>query len=372
MKQYIYILGFLLLLSACEKEAPLSPSGLDDTPFLSEQIDMSKPLVAQWYNDYGIKICYDFNIDADFKFVMQQRLVANAWKLDTFKLFSADRIDYGLQMMDSLVLRYFIEPQAMFNGEKVEPYHNFIKDYFPKHLFIADSLATNFEDRSTPPGTIIGEPDNREAYQTYYSFRFNGFEPAFAFNYDRLNGLDSEAVEGILKYRNSMLYCFISILLTDKKAIDLLPVELFEPVEEYYNRSLDPMVEDGDAPVWDQYGMNMEYYMFIEPEWYINLGFVLTNSSPNRTGIYGNTTVFKTNMRLSNDLVFPGRERDIRNLLHLLIYETNAENLETYYTGQIIVERVRLFIKELYKMGIDVYEINPAARHFFTYDFDWE
>ncbi|WP_430815148.1 hypothetical protein [Carboxylicivirga sp. RSCT41] len=370
MKQYLYILGLILLFSSCEKEEALSPSGLDEVAPKSEEVDMTKDLIAKWNNDYGVKICYDFDVKTDFMFALQERQELDTWKKDTLKLFNAESIDYGLRMLDSMVLRFF-KPQLELNGKMIA--NDFIKNYFPRHIFIVDSIgssSTNYNSYSHGP--YIHEPDNYEYYGHYYSILQNGYEPAFAFNYESLHGLDKDAVTGIKKYRNSMLYCFISSLLIEKKAIDLLPAELFEPVAALYLEDVDDLAEEEDAPVWDRFGWGNERYMYYEPQWYINKGLVLTNSSPVATKVYGNVTMYTTILGLDSPKTIPDKERDVRNLLHLLIYETNTDNLESYYTGKVIVQRVRLMIEELYKMGIDIYEINPAAKHFFDYNFDWE
>ncbi len=248
-------MGFAVLLTSCDKdEAALKPSGLDELPII-DQPDLSKEIIAKYHNDYDVNIVYEFDEATDFRFAMKDKNIVSNFNAITIKQLPEDRVDYGLDMFEQMVLPYF-KSEIEFQGQTFES--DFIKNYFPKHIFIVDSIGT---DSYYSYGDYIKEPDNYEKYGKYFSYLNNGYEPAFAFNFDVLDGLSESKLS---KYSNSMLYCFLSYLFIDKGAIYELPSTLFDPVVDLYSTSINELAIEEEAPT----NVRLSRYYYYQAEWY--------------------------------------------------------------------------------------------------------
>ncbi len=347
MKKLIYILLLgMASLAGCSEDNPV-PS-LADTPSLTEFPDMTKPLIAAYKNDYDVNIIYRFNDSTDFRFALGDKGSVTNWKKLEIKQLSDASVDYGLKMLDSLVLKYF-KDEVEFRGETFRP--DFKRERFPRKLFLVDSLGGGYSSL----GQTISELNDAES-QGYFSFLWNGFEPMFGFNSTLLATATSKNIQ---KYRNSALYGFLSALFVARGVYDEFPAAFFEPVADLYGTSVNELAREEEAEV---YKNGPRYYYL--PEWYMSKGFALTNNSPGSA--YGVETKYTTALDTARTMTFPLRERDFRNMLHVMICETNQENIRNYFRNDVFIGRMRILIEEMYRRGIDVFAINPAAEEFFN------
>lgn len=347
MKKLIYTLFLGVMLFAACSEEDLEPS-MADKPSATETPDMTKPLIAAYKNNYDVNIIYRFADSTDFLFSFQDKNSVTSWKKTEIGQLSDMQVDYGLQMLDSLVLHYF-KDETVFQGETYHP--DFKRKSFPRKIFLVDSLGGGYSTL----GQTIGELNDYES-QGYFSFLWNGFEPMFAFNGILLSGASEK---NILKYRNSALYGFLSALFVDRGVYDDFPAAFFEPVADLYGTSINELAREENAEVYT-YGPRY-YYL---PEWYTSKGFALTNSSPGSA--YGTETKYTTVLDTTRTMNFPLRDRDFRNMLHVMICETDTDNIRNYFSNEIFAGRMRILIEEMYRRGIDVFAINPTMKEFFN------
>jgi len=351
MRKVLYLLPLVIFFFACHKEEILTPSNADETTLI-EYPDMSKPLVSQYKNDYNVSIVYRFNDVTDFRFAFMDRVSVTNWNKVNIQKVDENAPDYALQMLDSLVLKYFND-EIVFQGQTFTS--DFRKTYFPKHIFVADSISGSY----SAIGQKLGELNLYET-EKYYSFLWNGYEPMFAFNKAVLS---VASASGILKYRNSMLYCFLSELFMQKGIHNQFPAAMYEPVVSYYGTSINDLAES--EGVARNYSGPGNRYVHYDPVWYNAKGFALTNRSPFSISTYSNTTSYKATLDSTATLTFPDKDRDFRNLLHVMICENSVSNIQTYLFDEVFKARMRIFIEEMYKRGIDVFLVNPAMKQYF-------
>lgn len=87
---------------------------------------------------------------------------------------------------------------------------------------------------------------------------------------------------------------------------------------------------------------------------------VLTKKSPSAYG----SGALTTRLMVGRNYLFPTKERDFRNFLNLMLFETEA-NLRTYYLpSETFKERLLIAIEIFEKWGIDILRINPNLEMF--------
>lgn len=344
MKRILPILLLSLSVFACQED-DLTPSGLDELP-ARERPDMSKPMIAEYKNKYDVSIIYQFDTESDFKFAFREEHKALAWDKVEIKQYDASGVDYGLEMLDSVVLKYF-KDDIEFQGETFHP--DFKAKNFPKAIFLVDSVGGSYQAL----GQYLGELNDAESDKSYTCL-WNGYEPLFAFNPTLLGGLDD-----LTRQRNSALYCFLSAIFINRGVYDEFPSEFFEPVADLYEKSVNELAVEEEAEVI-KYGPRYYY----SAEWYMSKGFALTNESP--VSLSGTETKYNAALDTTKVMNFPNKGRDFRNLLHVMICETKRENLEQYFKSPVIISRMQIMIREMYRRGIDVEAINGVAYQYFT------
>lgn len=348
MKALIYYIIFILTVSltSCEEDA-LVPS-MADKQFAKENPDMSKPLISDYKNNYGISIVYEFDLVHDYLFSFSDKNAVVAWNRLSINQFNSEQVDYGLEKLDELVFTYF-KDEVAFQGNTYKS--DFMKRLFPRAVFVVDSLAGEYKNL----GQYIGELNNYESSK-YFSFIWNDFEPMFAFNKDILSKATPQTIS---KYRNSIMYCLLSELFIGRKLYNDLPVSFFESVAGLYGASVNDLAIEENAEIIEN--GPRKYYA---PEWYMSQGFVMTSDSP--AAGYGTVTPYARLLDISRNYSFPDRERDLRNILHVIICETDKNNIRNYFKVNPLLPRIQTMILALYGYGIDVAAINPAIEEYFN------
>ena len=329
----IYLLAIVLGIAACEDDN-LTPSFADEDR-LPGLLDLSKPLVKEFKEKYDVNILYNYDDTLDFKFVMAPSGVTTQWGgIKITHLDSMEIVDYALEKLDAMVMSYLKDD---------------FRKMLPRQILLADIVSSL---SSAPPDANIGESDYTET-GTYTAFGNPYAAYMFAFNkasmerYSETNWANS---------RNVKLYNFISYVMNLRNLYEEIPESFYAPVAHLHGVSIDSIAELEDVLPVGQ-GSYRNYYT---PEWYIGLGMVLTKKSPNPRA----SAAYPMRLMVGRDYKFPTKERDFRNFLNLILYETEA-NLRTYYLpSPLFKERLAIAMDTFEKWGIDVLRINPSLEMF--------
>ena len=326
---------FLILalgVCACNEEE-LTPS-LKDEDRVSALVDLSRPVVKEFKEKYDVNILYDFDDTLDFKFNMTPSGTTTQYDMIQIEHLEAGTEDYALAKLDEMVLSYLKED---------------FRKILPKKILLANEVLTS----STPPDLLVGESDCAES-KSYTAMGNLYGSYLFAFNESVLEELDEQRQR---ESRNVKLYNFINYVINLRGLSEDIPDAFYSPVSHLHGISVDSIAEQElELPVGT--GMNSQYYT---PEWYIGLGMVLTEKSPN-ANTYG--AVMERRIRKGGKYNFPDKERDFRNFINLIVCESE-ENLTKYYmASSLFKERLLIVMDMLETWGVDVLKINPALEMF--------
>ena len=329
----IYLLAIILGITACEED-DLTPSMADEDR-LPELLDLSKPLVKEFKEKYDVNILYSYDDTLDFKFGMTPSGTTSQWgNIKIIHLDSMEVVDYALEKLDEMVLTYMND-----DFRKILPHTILLAD-------IVSSLS------AAPPDSFIGESDYTET-GTYTAFGNPFATYMFAFNKE---SMERYSETNWMNSRNVKLYNFICYVINLRNLYDEIPATFYSSVSHLHGVSIDSIAElEDELPVGT--GSYRNYY---RPEWYIDLGMVLTKKSPSAYG----SGALTTRLMVGRNYLFPTKERDFRNFLNLMLFETEA-NLRTYYLpSETFKERLLIAIETFEKWGIDILRINPNLEMF--------
>lgn len=341
MKAYrliLYIVLPVLLLQACNKEDDLSPS-YEDVNRLKDSLDLSIPLVKEYYDNYDIYLLNHFNDSLDFKFVFG----TNSGWIPGLKLeYLPDAMaNYAYKALDEFVLQYFTD-------------QDFIKNNFPKKILLACSAKGSFLSGNLP----TTELDNRET--TTASALFNGYEQLFAFDSTYLE----KSAANKLKSRNAALYAFFATLIQKNNLVSKIPGDFFSYSADLYGTSVNELAIEEAV---DTVGSGTRWYY--PASWYISKGMVLTKQSPLQSATNAD---YNKRLITSKSITFPLKERDVRNYLHVIICETSSSSssplVKYYKKSDVFVAKLKILVKTLEEWGVDVFKINPAIKEVFYND----
>lgn len=303
-------------------------------------------MVKEYHDKYGVNILWNFDDTLDFKTGLFDKTDVELWGRVKIEHLPDSLVKYALNCLDEFVLQYFND-EVTFNGEQLQV--TFVRDYFPRKIFVAKKLSGNYNSLKQ----YLSELDVSET-SSYYSVLWNGYEQLFAFDSLTLE-TGNMAATNKNKAKISSFYCFLSNVLSANNLYAAFPDEFYAPVEDLYSTNIRTAAELDEASRGE--GRDSVYY---KANWYIGKGFALTRRSPYMSGNSKNY-----DRRVQYEQAFPDYERDIRNFLHVMLCESE-DNLNTYYLqSPVFVERMRIFIRQLYEWGIDVYALNPLMKKFY-------
>lgn len=333
MKKLIYIclLFCVSFLSACDED-DLKPSYADEER-LEGLLDLSKPLVKEYKEKYGVNILYNFDDTLDFKFGFYTSSANKLWgNLTICHLDSMEVVDYALEKLDETVFSYF-------------------KDEFKKHLpykiLLSDIVVMN---TTTTIDALMGESDVEETGTV--NVIANDFSYMFAFNMESMEIFNATKLKAL---RDVKLYHLISYVFNKEDLYAKIPESFYSGVNHLHGENVDSvaMMED-ELPV----GIG-PYARYYTPEWYMGLGMALTKKSPCKS-----SAGYRQRLSITMSKTFPDRKRDFRNFVSVMIF-TSESDLKTYYLpSELFCRRMRIAMQVLEAVGVDVMRINPALKMF--------
>ena len=333
MKKIFIILSLTAsaMLLSCSGEDELSPS-LSDKDRLPELLDTSIPTVKEYKDNYGINMLYQFDDTLDFKFGFYQNATNNLWKkIIVTKLDTKEKVDFAFEKFN----------------EDITPYFNdTFKKMMPKKILMADIV-----ELESNPDNLMGEADVTET----------GTVNAISAKFSYMLAYNKESMETfkevkLANMRKTKLFHLICTVINNNNLYSQVPDGFSSEVKHLYGASVDSLAqEEPELPVGT--GPYASYYT---PEWYIGLGLPITLHSPNRTA----GSNFTQRVRKNSSLSVPDFERDFRNFVCVMVFESES-NIKTYYLpSELFCRRMAIALQTMKQWGIDVEAINPAMKLF--------
>ncbi|MGN0281584.1 MAG: hypothetical protein ACI4B3_04690 [Prevotella sp.] len=327
----ILCLATAMGLQSCSDEEALSPS-YADTDRIPGLLDTSIPTVKEYKDNYGINMLYQFNDTLDFKFGFYQNSTNWIWhNIIVTKLDTKEKIDYAFDRFN----------------EDITPYFNdTFKQMMPKKILMADMVEVE-----TNPDNLMKESDVMETGTV--GVMASKFSYMFAYNMEAMESFNATKLANM---RKTKLFHLICTVITNNNLYDEMPADFSSEVKHLYGASIDSLaLEEAELPVGT--GPYASYYL---PSWYIEMGFPITLHSPYSSA----GSNFQQRLRKGYSLSIPTFERDLRNFVCAMVFETEA-NIKTYYLpSELFCNRMRIALETMKKWGIDVEAINPAMKLF--------
>ena len=330
---FIYLLFCVSVFAACDDEDDLKPSYADEER-IEGLLDLSKPLVKEYKEKYGVNILYHFDDTLDFKFGFYTTGSNGLWgNIEIQHLETDENVDFALETLDEMVFSCFTDE---------------FKKCLPYKILLADAMSSV----NTSLDALKGEMDVEETSSSA-TVLANSFSYMFTFNKESMEGLSETRLKNL---RDVKLYHLISYVFNKANLYEKIPESFYADVNHLHGENVDMVAHmEEELPIGT--GSYKSYY---KPEWYIDLGMALTKRSPLRT----TRTRYEQYLALSSSKTFPDKRRDFRNFLSVMIFPTK-ESLEKYFlTSELFCKRMRIAMEVLESVGVDPLKINPDLEMF--------
>jgi len=340
-KKLIYSILIAFNVLACNEEEALTPS-LADVDRVATQVDLSKPLVKQMYENYSCGILYDFDFTLDFAYTASSRSEAAKWeKVDIEKLDDAD-VDYALDFLEENVFRYFKE-SISFNGANYNS--GFILNYLPYKVLVCDEISTP----SVGLMDMLDMSDSRATETGEGVLHSIGNDHSFAF------GVNRSVVENSSKryeeYRNDNFFLFLTYIMDKHELYDQLPESFYDYSSGYLDSNI--------GETYEEEGYEADAYGLIDKSWFFEKGFIDARYFYNDpSGLPDITVDGQTIIKaVKADYDFISTERKFAySYLNELIH-SDSETLAAY--PDYIKEKLQILIDTFMEWGIDIVSFNP-------------
>lgn len=329
---FIYMLVCVLGFSACDEDE-IKPSYTDEER-LEGLLDLSKPLVKEYKEKYGVNILYNFHDRLDFKFGFYSTTQNSLWEnFVIHHLDSVEVVDYALEKLDEMVF-------GCFNDD--------FKHKLPYKILLADIVEVGVSN----PDALMSEPDVIESGTV--TVVGNAYSYMFAFNKESMENFSESKIKAL---RDVKLYHLISYVINKDNLYSEIPDAFYAPVNGLHGESVDSLaVTEDELPVGT--GPYAKYYT---PDWYMGLGMALTMNSPKKSA----STNYLMRLSINNSLKFPDSQRDFRDFLCVMIFSKEADLKKYYLPSEVFSRRMRIVMETLEGWGVDVLKINPALEMFY-------
>uniref|UniRef100_UPI0032176128 hypothetical protein n=1 Tax=uncultured Draconibacterium sp. TaxID=1573823 RepID=UPI0032176128 len=343
MKYKNIIAGILIALSiySCEEESSLTPSLVDEDRVAS-QVDLSKSLVKDMYENYGCGILYDFDFTLDFAYTASSRSEAAKWEKVDIEMLDAADVDFALDFLSENVFQYFKE-NISFNG--IDYTTAYILDYLPYKVLVCDEISTP----SIGLMDVLDLSDSRATETGDGVLHSLGNDHSFAFGVNRT--VVENSAQRYSEYRNDNFFLFLTYTMDTHDLYDELPQSFYEYSTAYLDRNIGEVYEE-EGNVVDEYGL-------VDKSWFFEKGFVdaryFYNDPNGLTNITVEGETINKAIKSGYDFV-PTKRMFAYSYVNELIH-TDAEALVDY--PEYIKEKFQILIETFMEWGIDIVSFNP-------------
>ncbi|WP_167615198.1 hypothetical protein [Maribellus sediminis] len=343
MKHNKIILSLLIAFSvfACKEEASLTPS-LVDVDRVATQVDLSKPLVKQMFENYSCGILYDFDFTLDFAYTAASRSEAAKWKQVEIEKLAAADVDYALDFLNENVFQYFKE-SINFNGEEYNSAA--ILDYLPYKVLVCDEI-------STPSVGLMDMLDNSDSRATENGegvLHSLGNDHSFVFGVNRT--VVENSTQRYSEYRNDNFFLFLTYIMDTHALYDQLPQSFYDYSSAYFDTNI------GES--YEEEGNEVDVYGLVDKNWFFEKGFIdaryFYNTPGGLTDVAVEGQTIKKAIKSGYDFVEDKRMFAYSYLNELI--HTDSETLANY--PEYIKEKLQILTETLMDWGIDIVSFNP-------------
>ena len=342
MKKYILIsLAAALLHAGCEKEEKLTPTNIEVA--WCDYLDLSNPLVKQFYQEYGVGLLTEFDENRDFRYQIERYWdVAYAPKIE-----DENEKEQAFGFVQESLLSYFTNKQ-------------FIRDHFPRMMLLCSDiiLGNTGASNNNLYNPFIEESDSsiRPAINSIHSI-FNPVSFALACKLETIYYNETN----YNNYMRDNMYNLLICIFERSNLYNQLGPDFYLPdMAQYYGIPLVTAYED-DREMWQQ---EEKSAITTSKYWYWNKGFVSTvRLIPVLTGSLADQIYFEPPTvagAINHD--FPFKERELRSIINQMIYVT-----PTLYDSypDIVKGRFAAMMAKFDEWGIDIRRFNPTMEYAF-------
>lgn len=338
MKRIIILIGLLsCFFIGCNKEKDLKPSGLD-VERLYDSLDLARPFVRDYYENYGVYILHRFDETSDLKYDFHDVNSRKFWDgLILTKITRETALDSIMEILENDVLSCF-KSEFQFNGET---YHSdFLKKYFPTKVLLVENLVSEWG----ASGSIPTESVNRasESLQGIIHGAINNNGVVMNLNTKVMCSSESN----FQKYRRDILYFMLAFIIDKFNLYEQISERFYDYSSTYYNKNIAELLADAGESVNPETGDTIRY--------------ITKSDFVRKYGVLANSIYPTTSNKIIVNRNIANKERDLRLYLdQLLTPELLAnEEHETWKLTAITKRKMWYVGHLLLDLGIDVSVLN--------------
>ncbi len=353
-KYKILIISFFcVLIYACQKEESLSPS-YADVDRVAMLVDLDKPLVKEYYENYNKGILYEFDDTLDFVFHLGRNYEAVNWGQLHLVQLQQQKVDSALEFLDTTLFAY-LKNEIEFNGIQYQSTR--FKELLPRTMLVYDTIENDVQAIAYKR---LSESDAAPKKVGFFNTLYNSNGFAFAVDPTKL----AASVNTAKNVRNDNFYQIVGYVLDNGDLYNEIPEAFFEVSGAYYGRDMvEVYIEDGYEPDYNDDGtintyMRLFYteygykgYQDKTVEWLSEKGFVLTDNLYDPYLRY-----YGSYRRVYYGDTFWDLKRDVRTYVNEMIFGT-ADEFEAH--AEATQNKLRVLIETFMNWGVDFIAFNP-------------
>ncbi len=241
MKRVIILIGLLsCLFIGCDNEKNLKPSGLD-VDHLYDSLDLSRPLVRDYYENNGVYILYRFDEISDLKYNFHDVYSRKFWDgLVLTKIAKETTLDSVMGILENDILSCF-KSEFKVNGKTY--YSDFVKKYFPTKVLLVENLVSEWGASGTIPTESVNRASTSLQGIIHGAINDNGI----------IMNLNAKVMcssnINFQKYRKDILYFLISFIIDKYNLYNLIPERFFDYSSAYYEKDIVDLLEEAGENV---------------------------------------------------------------------------------------------------------------------------
>ncbi|WP_370478534.1 hypothetical protein [Tamlana flava] len=359
-----YLLLFVFAITACETDEYAAATNKDEDR-VATQIDLSNPMVAQWYKDLNMGVLFEYDKNLDIAYVAGSDATASRWDdaeipeistlfEDSSTATLPDNIETYKQYKDSVV-KLFDE-----NIFKFFKANSFISGLMPYKIIVSHSIyfPGNLPGEA---GSVVTESTSRYSDDNTGQLRTVYNDNAIVFSGD-INDITSTEAK-IVEFSKDNFYILFSRIMGMHNLYDLIPESFHANKNEYYGNEMEAIFRD-EMNIADE-----KLVFVIDKDWFFAKGFIDSKNfyesgigtifqnydeDGNYLGVAGRIT--HRDAIAPDDEFVADKETDIRSYLNEMIHGSSDEILAY---PQNIQDNMKLLLDLFTEWGVDMLLVNP-------------